>query len=174
LLHAMLPQTTDNALRLPLTADCVLPNAYRLGPCGQPPRAPMWTTPRVNNSLRTFDARLRNRTNSRKGTTHRRNVGKKASAVGRRTERIRRTLLNCTRADLRKHPGRAGLESGLSSRLGNLTWQKNECVPLFKAARQGISASKRERAAFLSWQSGAAAELNHISRHLGGRFEYDC
>jgi len=48
----------------------------------------------------------------------------------RRTERIRRTLPNCTRADLRKQPGRAGPEPGTSFKLGNLTWQQDECVPL--------------------------------------------
>ncbi len=70
---------------------------------------------------------------------HRRIVSKKAPAVEKRTQRARRTLLNCPRADLRKHPGRAGLECGLASRIGNLTWQENERVPLFKAASQRMS-----------------------------------
>ena len=87
---------------------------------------------------------------------HRRSVSKKPSAVGRRTERIRRSLPNCTRADLRKQPGRAGLESGLSSRLGNLTWQENECVPLSKAARQGIN-MPQSGSVQLSWAGKAAA-----------------
>ena len=113
---------------------CSLPNAYCLlliawvlmashhgRPCG--------ALLQLTMSLQAFRARLRNRTNSRKGTPHRRSVSKKPSAVGRRTERIRRTLPNCTRADLRKQPGRAGPESGTPFKLGNLTWQQDECVP---------------------------------------------
>ena len=129
LLRAMLQWTRTTCFSfcsMP-TAYCLLLTAWVLmashhgRPCG-----PLL---QLTMSLQAFQARLRNRTNSRKGTVHRRSVNKKPSPVVRRTERIRRILPNCTRADLRKHLGRAGPESGTSFKLGNLTWQQDECVP---------------------------------------------
>lgn len=56
-----------------------------------------------------------------------------------------------TSAGSRKHSGCAGPESGPSSKLGNLTWQKNECVPPSSGGlRYNQCASKRGRAPILS------------------------
>ena len=58
LLRAMLQWTTDKMLLFLLAADCVLPTACRLGPYGQPPRAPMWATPTVNNVFTSFSGAI--------------------------------------------------------------------------------------------------------------------
>jgi len=106
--------------------------------------SPLRRVRQLTISLHSFRAHSHNRTNSHKGALHRMSVRKKPCAVGRSTQ-LRRTT-NCRAAGLRKQPGRAGLESGLSSRLENLTWQEHECVPLFKAPRQrmGVPQSGRE------------------------------
>jgi hypothetical protein len=48
----------DDVLLFLLAADCVLPTAYRLGPYGQPPWAPMWATPTVNNIFTSFSGAI--------------------------------------------------------------------------------------------------------------------
>ena len=49
---------SDNMLLFLLNADSVLPTAYRLGPYGQPPWAPMWATLTVNNVFTSFSGAL--------------------------------------------------------------------------------------------------------------------